>query len=58
MMIMMVMNCFMVWLTDERHLILFPAGSIARDPHHRRFPTSREQGLIELAENVSSGLVE
>ena len=57
MMIMMVMNCFMVWFTDERHLILFPAGTIVRDPHHRKFPTSHEQGLIELVENLSSGLV-
>ena len=22
----------MVWLTDERHLALFPAGTIVRDP--------------------------
>ena len=32
--------CFMmiivvVWLTNERRLALFPAGTIARDPHHR-----------------------
>ena len=34
-----------VWLTDERHLALFPAGTIVRDPHHRESPTRREQDL-------------
>ena len=43
----------MVWLTDERRLALFPAGSIVRDPHHRDSPTRCEQGL-----NLSSDLVE
>ena len=37
------MNCFVVWLTDERHLALFPAGTIVRDPHHRESPTSCEE---------------
>ena len=34
---------FAVWLTDERRLALFPAGTIVRDPHHRESltPTSR-----------------
>ena len=36
---------FVVWLTDERLLTLFPAGVIVRDPHHRESPTRREQGL-------------
>ena len=36
---------FVVWLTDERHLALFPAGTIVRDPPHRESPTRREQGL-------------
>ena len=36
---------FMVWLSDERHLALFPVGTIVRDPHHRESPTRREQGL-------------
>ena len=36
---------FVVWLTDERRLALFPVGTIVRDPHHREFPTRREQGL-------------
>ena len=41
----MMMNFFVVWLTDERRLALFPAGTIVRDPHHRESPTRREQGL-------------
>ena len=36
---------FVVWLTDESHLTLFPAGTIVRDPHHRESPTRREQDL-------------
>ena len=36
---------FVVWLTDERRLALFSAGTIVRDPHHRESPTRREQGL-------------
>ena len=36
---------FMIWLTDERRLTLFPAGTIVRDPHHRESPTHREQDL-------------
>ena len=39
----MMMNCFAEWLTDKRHLALFPAGTIARDPHHHP------------AQNLSSG---
>ena len=35
---------FAEWLTDERRLVLFPAGIIVRDPHHRESPTRREQG--------------
>ena len=41
----MMMNCFLVWLTDETRLALFPDGTIVRDPHHRESPTRREQGL-------------
>ena len=44
MMIMMII-VFVVWLTDERRLALFPAGTIVRDPHHRESSTRREQGL-------------
>ena len=36
---------FVVWLTDERRLALFPAGTIARDPHNCESPTRREQSL-------------
>ena len=36
---------FAVWLTAERRLALFPAGSIVRDPNHHKSPTHREQGL-------------
>ena len=36
---------FVVWLTDERRLALFSAGTIFRDPHHRQSPTRREQEL-------------
>ena len=43
--LLLMMNCFVVWLTDERRLALFPAGTIVRDPHHRESPTRREQGL-------------
>ena len=42
---MMMMNCFVVWLTDEMCLALFPARTIVRDPHHRESPTRREQVL-------------
>ena len=35
----------MVWLTDERRLALFPAGTIVRDCHHRESRTRREQDL-------------
>ena len=34
----------MVWLTAERRLALFPAGTIFRDPHHCKIRTRREQG--------------
>ena len=36
---------FVVWLTDEKRLALFPFGTIVRDPHHRESPKSREQDL-------------
>ena len=44
---MKMMNCFcgMVDVTDKRRLALFPAGTTARDPHHRESPTRREQVL-------------
>ena len=36
---------FVVWLTDERCLDLFPAGTIVRDPHYRESLARREQNL-------------
>ena len=39
------LNCFVVWLTDKRCLVLFPAGTIARDSHHRESPARRMQDL-------------
>ena len=39
------MNCFVVWLTDERCLAVFPAGTIVRDPHHRESPARHEEAL-------------
>ena len=41
-------NCFFCGMVDrrkafsERRLALFPAGTIARDPHHCESPTRRE----------------
>ena len=37
---------FVVWLTEERHLALFPARIIVIDRHHWESPTRREQDLI------------
>ena len=45
MMMMMMMNCFVVRVTHERRLALFPALTIARDPHHRESPTRHIQDL-------------
>ena len=42
---MMIVNFFVIWLTDKRYLALFPAGTIVKDPHHRESPTRHEQGL-------------
>ena len=39
------MNCIVVWLTNERYLSLFPAGTIVRDSLHGKYPTCREQDL-------------
>ena len=36
------MNCFVVWLIDERRLALFTDGVIVRDPHRRESPTRHE----------------
>ena len=44
----------MVWLTGERRLALFPAEAIVRDPHHREYPTRREQDLNLLRTRVQA----
>ena len=44
-MMMMMMNCFLVWLTGEIRLALFPAGMIVRHPHHRESLTRRGKDL-------------
>ena len=36
---------FVVWVINEKHLALFPAGAIVRDPHHRESPTRHRQDL-------------
>ena len=40
--VMMMIIFFVVWLTDQRRLALFPARTIVRDPHHCESPTRRE----------------
>ena len=45
---------FVVWLTDERHLVVFPAGIIVRYPHHRESPRAG----FEPAQNMNSALDE
>ena len=50
------MIVFMIWLTDERRLASFLAGTIVRDPHHRESPTQRAG--FEPAQNLSLGQVE
>ena len=46
-------NVFVVWLTDERHLALFPGGTIPSLPI-----SDTTWAGFEPAQNVSSGLVE
>ena len=55
---MMMMNCFVVWLTDEIRLALFPDGTIFRDPHHLESPTRTPRAGFEPAQNLRSGFVE
>ena len=46
MVMMMMMNSFCDIVDQKkRRLALFLAGTIIRDPHHRKFPTRREQDL-------------
>ena len=42
---MMIKLLFVVWLTDERHLALFPAEAIVRDPYHFETLAHHKQGL-------------
>ena len=42
---MMIFFFFLVWLTDEKCLALFLAGTIVRDPHNAKYPTHRVQDL-------------
>ena len=48
----MIFGDFVVWLTNERRLALFPAGAIASVPHHFRPP----QAGLEPTQNLSSGM--
>ena len=36
---------FVIWLTGERRLALFPASTIVRDSHHRESLTYFEQDV-------------
>ena len=36
---------FLVWLTDERRLALFPVGTIVRDSHHPESLARRKRDL-------------
>ena len=36
---------FAVWLTNERRLAIFPAGTIVRDPHYLEAPIRRQRYL-------------
>ena len=40
----------MVWLTNQRHLALFPAGTVVIDTHYRESLTCQEQDF-EPAQN-------
>ena len=41
----------MVWLIDERRLVLFPAGTIVRDSNYREFPSHRKSRIWTYAES-------
>ena len=45
---------FVVWLIEERRLVLLPGGTIVWDPHHRKYLTHLEQEF-ESALSLSSG---
>ena len=58
-MMLMVMNIFVVSLTNKRCLALFPARAIIRDPHHHESTNLRNNASeFETKQNLSSGLVE
>ena len=42
---MMMMNYFVVCLTNKKRLAFFPARTIVRDSHHRRSLTRRKRNL-------------
>ena len=42
---MTIMNCFCDMVTDERRIVLFPAGTIVRDSYHRKSVAHHEQDL-------------
>ena len=44
---------FVVWLTDEKRLALFPAATILRDPYHRESQTHREQEKLKDWETIN-----
>ena len=54
--IITMMNCFVLLLTEGRRLVLFPAGTTARDPPSRFFDTP--QVGFESVLDLSSGFVE
>ena len=41
----MMMTCFRGMVGQQKSFILFPAGTIVRDPHHRESPIRWVQGL-------------
>ena len=55
---MMMINFFVVWLTNERGIAFFPAGAIFRDTHYRESPTRREQDLNLCRTSVQAFLNE
>ena len=42
---MMMMSCLVSWLTEERRLVLFPAGTIVKVPHHCKLLMRCKQDL-------------
>ena len=40
------LNYFVVCLTDEKRLVLFPVGTTVRGPHHGEPPTHRKQDFL------------